>query len=187
MSQKAIRPADGGTDHEVAFRTEAHLTATRACIKCRETKQLSEFAKDRWKPQGRRSVCASCRAEYDREWAYIRRCRAYGHCPVVEHFTTPQLVERHGDGCYHCGTGAFECVDHLRCVRVGGPTPSPTPSRAAASATSASGGTTTSIRSGSTVCSPGRRREWWFVGQGRGRTIGPGMAPMGGGIIISIG
>ena len=66
-------------------------------------------------------VCASCRAEYDREWAYIRRCRAYGHCPVVEHFTTPQLVERHGDGCYHCGTGAFECVDHLRCVRVGGP------------------------------------------------------------------
>ena len=53
---------------------------------------------------------------------YLRRCRAYGHCPVVEHFTTPRLVERHGDGCYHCRTGAFRGVDHLRCqAAVGGP------------------------------------------------------------------
>lgn len=36
------------------------------------------------------------RADYDRERAYIRRCRAYGHWPYVEHFTTPQLVERNG-------------------------------------------------------------------------------------------
>jgi hypothetical protein len=84
-------------------------------------KPLSDFARDHWKPRGRRSACASCRADYNREYDYIRRCRKYGHTPVVEHFTAQQLVDRHGDGCYYCGGGAFECVDHLVCVRVGGP------------------------------------------------------------------
>ena len=119
MSETVTRPA-ARADHHAVCGTDNEPTA-RACTKCRETKPLSDFAKDRWKPQGRRSVCAVCRAAYDREWDYVRRCRAYGHRPVVEHFTTAQLVERHGDGCYHCGTGAFECVDHLWCVRVGGP------------------------------------------------------------------
>jgi hypothetical protein len=85
------------------------------------TKPLSDFAKDRSKRQGRRGECALCSADYDREWDYIRRCRTYGHCPVVEHFTAQQLIERHGDACYHCAVGAFVCLDHLVCVRVGGP------------------------------------------------------------------
>ena len=42
------------------------------------------------------------------------------HRPVVEPFTTQQLIERHGDRCFHCGAGDFECIDHLVCVRVGG-------------------------------------------------------------------
>jgi hypothetical protein len=85
------------------------------------TKPLNDFAKDRSKRQGRRGECALCRTDYDREWDYIRRCRKYGHRPVVEHFTAQQLVERYGDACYHCAVGAFECLDHLVCVRVGGP------------------------------------------------------------------
>ena len=120
MNQKVIRPAASGTDNQV-FRTDTQSTAVRACITCGEVMPLTRFAKDCWKPQGRRSVCAVCRAAYDRERDYIRRCRSYGNHPAVEHFTTAQLVERHGDGCYHCDIGAFECVDHLVCVRVGGP------------------------------------------------------------------
>ena len=119
MNEEAIRPAANGTDHQTVCGTTDELTA-RACTTCRQTKPLSDFAVDRGTPQGRRNVCAPCRADYDREWDYIRRCRKYAHRPVVEHFTAQQLVERHGDRCYHCGTGAFECVDHLVCVRVGG-------------------------------------------------------------------
>ena len=59
MSEAVTRPAANGTDHQAVCGTDNEPTARR-CIKCRETKQLSEFAKDRWKPQGRRSVCASC-------------------------------------------------------------------------------------------------------------------------------
>ena len=44
----------------------------------------------------------------------------YGHRPVVESFTTRQLIERYGDRCFYCGTGDFECIDHRMCVRVGG-------------------------------------------------------------------
>ncbi len=65
-------------------------------------------------------MCAVFRTNYDRERDYIRRTRMYGHCLVVESFTTQQLIERHGDTCFHCGTGDFECMDHLVCVRVGG-------------------------------------------------------------------
>jgi hypothetical protein len=85
------------------------------------TKPFSDFAKDRSKREGRRNVCAACRADDNRESGYIRRCRKYGHTPVVEHFTAAQLVERHGDRCFYCGVSAFECTDHLVCVRVGGP------------------------------------------------------------------
>jgi hypothetical protein len=120
MSEEAIRPVAHGTDHHTVCETDNKFT-TRVCSKCRETKPLSEFAKDRWKRQGRRGVCAVCRTNYDRERDYIRRTRRYGHRPVVESFTTQQLMERYGEGCFHCGTGDFECIDHLVCVRVGGP------------------------------------------------------------------
>ncbi len=120
MSEEATRPAAHGTDHHTVCETDDKFTA-RVCSKCRETKPLSAFAKDRWKPHGRRGMCALCRVDYDRQWGYIRRCRVYGHHPIVEHFTAQQLVERHGDGCYYCGVGEFECVDHLVCVRDGGP------------------------------------------------------------------
>ena len=120
MSEVVTRPAANGADHQTVCGTDDEPTA-RPCTKCRGTKPLSEFAIDRGRAWGRRSVCASCkRVDYDRERDYIRRCRKYGHTPVVEHFTAQQLVERHGDGCYHCGAGAFECVDHLVCVRIGG-------------------------------------------------------------------
>ena len=119
MSEEVIRPAASGTDHHTVCGTADELTA-RVCSKCRETKLLSEFAKDWWMPQGRRGMCALCRVDYDRERDYIRRCRKYGHHPVIEHFTAQQLAERHGDRCFYCGAGAFECVDHLVCVRVGG-------------------------------------------------------------------
>jgi hypothetical protein len=119
MTKKATRPAAHGTDHHTVCETDDKFT-TRVCGKCGEAKPLSEFANDRWKPHRRRGVCAMCRTNYDRERDYSRRARMYGHCPVVESFTTQQLIERHGDGCFHCGIGDFECIDHVVCVRVGG-------------------------------------------------------------------
>ena len=119
MSEVVTRPAANGTDHQTVCGTDDQPTA-RACIKCGEVKPLNEFAKDRRKRQGRRGMCAVCRTNYDRERDYIRRARMYGHRPVVESFTTQQLIQRYGDRCFHCRTRDFECVDHLVCVRVGG-------------------------------------------------------------------
>ena len=119
MNEVVTRPAAHRTDHHTVCETDDKFT-TRVCSKCREAKPLSVFAKDQSKRQERRGMCAVCRTNYDRERDYIRRSRMYGHCPVVESFTTQQLVEHHGDRCFHCGTGDFECVDHLVCVRVGG-------------------------------------------------------------------
>ena len=119
MTEVVTRPAANGTDHQTVCGTDDEPTA-RVCITCGEAKPLNEFAKDRRRRHGRRGMCAVCRTNYDRERDYIRRARMYGHRPVVESFTTQQLIERHGDGCFHCGTGDFECIDHLMCVRVGG-------------------------------------------------------------------
>ena len=119
MTEVVTRPAANGADHQAVCGTDDEPTA-RVCFMCGEVKPLNEFAKDRWKRQGRRGMCAVFRTNYDRERDYIRRTRMYGHCLVVESFTTQQLIERHGDTCFHCGTGDFECMDHLVCVRVGG-------------------------------------------------------------------
>ena len=86
MSEVVTRPAANGTDHQTVCGTDDESTA-RACITCGEAKPLNEFAKDRWKRQGRRGMCAVCRTNYDRERDYLRRCRRYGHSPVIESFT----------------------------------------------------------------------------------------------------
>ncbi|MDV7176013.1 HNH endonuclease [Gordonia amicalis] len=52
--------------------------------------------------------------------SYRNRCRTYGLPAVVEPFTREQLVATYGDACYRCG-GAFEEIDHVVCVRAGGP------------------------------------------------------------------
>lgn len=119
MSEVVTRPAANRTDHQTVCGTDHEPTA-RTCITCGEVKPLNEFAKDRRRRQGRRGVCAVCRTNYDRERDYIRRARMYGHRPVVESFTTQQLIERYGDRCFYCGTGDFECIDHRMCVRVDG-------------------------------------------------------------------
>ncbi|WP_448439667.1 HNH endonuclease [Mycolicibacterium sp. XJ2] len=74
-----------------------------------------------WSRSGRRHVCKECRRTYDRKYLYLRRARKYGFTPVCDDFTHADLVQRYGDRCYYCGDGEFECVDHLVCVRVGGP------------------------------------------------------------------
>ncbi|WP_084248433.1 HNH endonuclease [Williamsia muralis] len=51
---------------------------------------------------------------------YKTRCKAYGLPVVIEHFTREQLIDRYGNECYRCG-GPFEQLDHVLCVRAGGP------------------------------------------------------------------
>jgi hypothetical protein len=119
MTKKEIRPGANGTD-QMIYRTDTHPTSTRACIKCFREKPLTAFAVDRRRPNGRRNMCAECRADYDRLADYRRRSRRYGHEPVVEPFTRTQLVERYGDRCFYCPTDAFECLDHFVCVAAGG-------------------------------------------------------------------
>ena len=120
MSEVVTRPAANETDHQTVCGTD-HKPTARVCITCGEAKRLNEFAMDRRRRHGRRGMCAVCRTNYDRERNYIRRCRRYGHRPVVESFTNRQLIERHGNRCFHCEAGDFECIDHRMCVRVGGP------------------------------------------------------------------
>jgi HNH endonuclease len=120
MTSGGIRPASDGTDPDLVCRTDHQPTATRTCTKCSTQKPLEAFAKDQSRPAGRRSVCAECRADYDREADYRRRSRKHGHEPMVVPFTTRQVVERYGDRCIYCGTGPFEHIDHVRCVAAGG-------------------------------------------------------------------
>lgn len=55
-------------------------------------------------------------------WAHLYRSRArrYGFAPVIEQFTSDDVVNLYGDACVHCG-GTFEHLDHFPVpVRDGG-------------------------------------------------------------------
>lgn len=43
---------------------------------------------------------------------YRRRAIGYGFEPVIESFTKDELIERHGDKCFHCG-GEWSETDHF--------------------------------------------------------------------------
>jgi len=119
MSPAVNRPNASGADHQAVCGTKNEPTSW-VCIRCSVTKPVHEFAKNSWTRSGRRHVCEECRRTYDRKRDYIRRACKYGHTPVFDDFTQADLVERHGDKCYHCDERPFECIDHLICVRVGG-------------------------------------------------------------------
>ena len=119
MSPPVYRPNTNGTDHQAACGTKEEPTSW-ICTHCGRTKPVHDFAKNSWTRSGRRHVCEKCRGTYDRKQDYLRRARQYGHIPTFDDFTETDLVECHGDKCYYCPTGSFECIDHLICVRVGG-------------------------------------------------------------------
>jgi len=100
----------------------------RACVVCGILSGPEQFAVDRSRKNGRRSVCKSCRAEYDHRRyreitpgirGYLARCKSYGLISVVVSFTRGQLIARYGDACFYCG-GEFEELDHALCVAAGG-------------------------------------------------------------------
>ncbi|GAA2553793.1 HNH endonuclease [Mycolicibacterium diernhoferi] len=78
------------------------------------------MAKDSRRPTGYRTQCGVCRQGYDWSHSYKIRSRKYRLPAVVECFTPADLVDRHGDRCVYCPDGAFECIDHVVCVRAGG-------------------------------------------------------------------
>lgn len=106
----SLIPDHGGED----------LQTERLCTACGRMKTLSEFAVDRWRPDGRRSRCTVCRRDYDRERDYIRRSFRYGYLPLIGTVTTGRLTKLYGDGCFYCNAGPFECIDHRISVRAGG-------------------------------------------------------------------
>jgi hypothetical protein len=120
MTSGGIRPASDGTDPNLVSRTDHQPTVTRTCTKCSIEQPVEAFAKDQSRPTGRRSICAECRADYDREADYRRRSRKHGHQPVVVPFTRRQVVELYGDRCIYCETGPFEHIDHVQPVAAGG-------------------------------------------------------------------
>lgn len=121
---KKIRPGGNEADQVVSGTSGCESTAVRMCRQCRDAKPLTAFAVDRSKADGRRGLCACCRAAHDRprgsETNYRERCRAYGFEPVVEPFTREQQIERYEDRRVYCRTGAFETSDHILCVAAGG-------------------------------------------------------------------
>jgi 5-methylcytosine-specific restriction endonuclease McrA len=119
-TKEKIRPAASKTDLNEVSWTDTNPTSTRICIKCSREKPLTAFAVDRSKRDGRRTVCAECRAGYDSEIDYRRRSRKHGPEPVVVPFTRTQLIKRYGNRCVYCPTGLFETTDHVLCVAAGG-------------------------------------------------------------------
>ena len=103
MSEVVTRPAANGTDHQTVCGTDDEPTA-RVCITCGEAKPLNEFAKDRRRRHGRRGDVRGVQDELRPRAGLHQACRMYGHRPVVESFTTQQLIERHGDRCFYCGS-----------------------------------------------------------------------------------
>jgi hypothetical protein len=127
--QRMIRPVATEADRQV-YRTRNHLSALIRCGRCHELKPLTALAVDRSRPCGRRTVCADCRAAYDRhrrtakphigwESDYRARCRRYGLIPAIVSFTREQLVDCSGDSCVDCG-GAWDQIDHRIPVAEGG-------------------------------------------------------------------
>lgn len=53
--------------------------------------------------------------------AYLRRARAFGFTPLLEEFTRDDVIERWGDGCAYCESGAFEELDHFVPICLNGP------------------------------------------------------------------
>lgn len=121
MIAKKNRPATNEADQDLVKRTLVQVTSRNVCSRCGEEKPLDLFASDRRSPNGHRPTCADCRSDYDSENYYRKRCREYGIDPVIERFLRSEVVERYGDRCSHCVTGAFECREHVVCVAGEGP------------------------------------------------------------------
>ena len=44
--------------------------------------------------------------------SYCERAVKFGHEPIVEDFTKPDVIDRYGDSCFYCEVGAFEELDY---------------------------------------------------------------------------
>lgn len=128
MSVDVTIPLAGGEGDHQAGQTDDYGTRRRICTSCGSSKRFVDFAIDRTVADGRRSVCASCRAAYDHdrylhrtpgEIDYKRRARDYGNAVVLESFQRQDMIDRYGDACVYCG-GFFEVTDHILCVAAGG-------------------------------------------------------------------
>lgn len=117
MTKKRIR-LEGNEADQMVDRTDTNSTIS-TCISCGEVKPLAEFAVDRSRTSGHRSMCAFCRRSYDWARNYLRRSHLYGKDPVLQYFSRAQLVTRHGDCCYVC-RGPWDQLDHVVPVRAGG-------------------------------------------------------------------
>jgi hypothetical protein len=49
------------------------INMTKVCIKCKQTKSIAEFNKDKHKKDGLNSYCKSCKAKKDKSWAENNR------------------------------------------------------------------------------------------------------------------
>lgn len=74
--QSAVRP-DAADPAISEGKDETAMEQTKTCRKCRETKPLDEFSKDRRRQDGRGPICKSCHMQLCRE--YRRRKKARGN------------------------------------------------------------------------------------------------------------
>ena len=144
-----IRPVATEADRQV-YRTRNHLSALIRCRPCHALKPWEAMAVDRNRPSGRRTVCADCRAEYDRQrrtanphiaWEsdYRARCRTYGLIPAIVSFTHEQLVDCWGTRALTAAVPGTRSTIESRWPPGGG-TISRTAGRSAPAATATKGG-----------------------------------------------
>lgn len=119
----------------------------KTCTKCKIEKPLDEYGRERAARDGRTPYCKACKKAYNAEYyianrdhalavaavrraaiphakwegMYRHRARKYGLVPVVESFTTHELVARWGDECFHCKGEWSELDHHPVPVAHGGP------------------------------------------------------------------
>lgn len=132
MSQKEIRPAGNGTDTR-SITTSSSSERWKLCTQHGGTTE-------------RRSGCKVCQSQYKRQWYrnnrdrvlaqqrqyraanlgvvwakhHRERARRYGLILITDLITPEDVIRRWGDRCIYCETGAFEEIDHIIPVRVGG-------------------------------------------------------------------
>ena len=83
----------------------------------------AKYERDASYRAARRSRARRQRAEKPEQlWAghYRHAARARGFDPVVEDFTKDDVIEKYGDACFYCETGAFEELDHFHPTSKGG-------------------------------------------------------------------
>lgn len=103
----------------------------KTCTKCKETKPISAFSKDKSRKDGRTPGCRDCRKAYDqqrygKETAYYklrdanRAAARYGQSHTITKEDWSAALSAFGHRCAYCGQIGKLTIDHITPLSKGG-------------------------------------------------------------------